>query len=264
MKLRQFAVLGAVGMVVVAGYSSADEALKCQSEAECQSKKSEIQAQKAALQAQIDKLNQELAEVVASAAFVKQMKRAGLNKYLDLNESKLGDVVKNGSKDVIQMTQFEAFDYCLNQNPQSERAAIREMLKKGKTPAKGIYLPTIRELAKDYKRFGVKTLDPKPALKNVSVDTDAVQTEIDQMKRDDYYAIYTQNSAGQKVVDFYLNREKYQRPAGESGDYWFWSSSVHPDDSIFAYDLNGVSGDVDYFRRRSHYYVSAVRCVRVR
>lgn len=45
-------------------------------------------------------------------------------------------------------------------------------------------------------------------------------------------------------------------------DYWFWSSSVHPDYSDYAYVLNGYNGDIyDYYRSDYSSY-SAVRCVR--
>lgn len=40
---------------------------------------------------------------------------------------------------------------------------------------------------------------------------------------------------------------------------WFWSASVHPSFSYYAYFFNGSNGDIDYYYRYD-YYVS-VRCV---
>ena len=43
-------------------------------------------------------------------------------------------------------------------------------------------------------------------------------------------------------------------------DHWFWSSSVHPDDSFYAYVFNGRTGGIGYDYRDDAGY-NAVRCV---
>lgn len=79
------------------------------------------------------------------------------------------------------------------------------------------------------------------------------------MDNDGYYPIYTRNDAGQRVVDFYFNYSGYQRPAGDLGSNWFWSSSVHPDRSYYAYYLNGHFGVIVSAYRDDD--GGAVRCV---
>lgn len=188
MKLRQFAVLGAVGMMVMTGYS-----------------------------------------------------RAGIEGALS-SESALGDIVKNPDGSVRHMNQHDAEKYCL---------------------AQGSRLPTAKELAKYAQdNHTAKGIHAKAKHLGLSVDSDAVKAEINQMDRDGYCAIYTKNSSGQKVVDFYFKNGGYQRPAGELGNYFFWSSSVHPDSSNYAYALYGVSGHIYDPSRSYSDYFSAVRCVR--
>jgi hypothetical protein len=62
--------------------------------------------------------------------------------------------------------------------------------------------------------------------------------------------------------DFYLNDEGYQRPEGNLGRFWVWSSSLIPDDSLYAYIFGGYSGDVSRAVRSIYNSYSAVRCVR--
>lgn len=189
MKLRQFAVLGAVGMIVMTGYSS-----------------------------------------------------AGIEGPLS-SEAALGDIVKNPDGSVSHMNQYDSEKYCL---------------------AQGSRLPTAKELAKESQRLLAKGVHAHAKHLGVSVDSYAVNTEIDQMRRDGYRPIYTKNSSGQKVVDFYFNNSGYERPAGELGNYFFWSSSVHPVYSDYAYGLYGYDGDFVYDSRHISYAYCAVRCVLAR
>ncbi len=55
--------------------------------------------------------------------------------------------------------------------------------------------------------------------------------------------------------DFYYNYGSYERPAGDEGSEWFWSSSVNSDGYSFVF--NGFYGFIDYAYRIN--YV-AVRC----
>lgn len=84
---------------------------------------------------------------------------------------------------------------------------------------------------------------------------------ISETAKDGYYLVKGSDSAG-NPDHFYFSYKGYQRPAGDLGNYWFWSSSVHPDDSDYAYYLYGDDGHVYYGYRSSDVVISAVRCVR--
>jgi hypothetical protein len=173
----------------------------------------------------------------------------------------LGDIVKEND-DVSHMTQSQAYDYCLNQNPESERKAIKEALDKNQIPAKGIYLPLARQLAQYSQTLGARGIS-ETAHPGMVRSAEAVKTEIAEMDKDGFLPIFAKNSAGQPVVDFYFNYSGYQRPAGDLGNYFFWSSSVHPDYFDGAYNLNG-DGFIFFAYRSDCYYGSAVRCARSR
>jgi hypothetical protein len=125
----------------------------------------------------------------------------------------------------------------------------------------GTRLPTARELAVYSQSLGARGIRETAHPGVVTSDT-TVRAEIEQMDRDGYPPIYVANSSGQRAVDFYFNYSGYQRPAGDLGNLWFWSSSVPPDASAYAYLLSGLSGDVAYYYRSYAGDLSAVRCVR--
>jgi hypothetical protein len=125
----------------------------------------------------------------------------------------------------------------------------------------GTRLPTARELAVYSQSLGARGIRETAHPGVVTSDT-TVRAEIEQMDRDGYYPIYVANSSGQIAVDFYFNYSGYQRPAGDLGNLWFWSSSVHPVVSDSAYSLDGDGGYIAYVSRSDGTYNSAVRCVR--
>jgi hypothetical protein len=122
-------------------------------------------------------------------------------------------------------------------------------------------LPTARELAVYSQSLGARGIRETAHPGVVTSDT-TVRAEIEQMDRDGYYPIYVANSSGQRAVDFYFNSSGYQRPAGDLGNLWFWSSSVHPVFSDSAYNVNGVNGVFGLDLRSPYSDGSAVRCVR--
>ena len=84
---------------------------------------------------------------------------------------------------------------------------------------------------------------------------------ISETKKDGYYLVKGSDSAG--IPDnFYFSSKGYQRPSGDLGSFWFWSSSVHPDFSDNAYVLYGDNGGID--GDRGGFDINAVRCVRSR
>ena len=111
---------------------------------------------------------------------------------------------------------------------------------------KGMRLPTARELALD-------------AIARKALPSSAIS----ETKKDGYYLVKGTDSAG-NPDHFYFSPKGYKRPAGDLGNKWFWSSSVHPDDSLDAYVLNGFNGYIYYGDRSDDYYVYAVRCVQSR
>jgi len=109
---------------------------------------------------------------------------------------------------------------------------------------KGMRLPTARELALVSQSLGAQG--------------------ISKTKKGGYYLVKGSDSAG-NPDHFYFSNKGYKRPAGDLGNKWFWSSSVHPDASDNAYGLNGLNGGIAYYYYRSYDYVYyAVRCVRSR
>jgi hypothetical protein len=110
-------------------------------------------------------------------------------------------------------------------------------------------LPTARELAQVSQSLGAQGIIE---VKDVS----------EKDKENGYYLLKGSDSEGNSD-HFYFSHKGYERPAGDLGIKWFWSSSVHPHFSNSAYSLYGVWGHVDYVGR-SVDSNSAVRCVRSR
>ena len=153
----------------------------------------------------------------------------------------LGDIVKDAHGKVRTMNQYDADKYC---------------------KSIGSRLPTARELALYSQSLGARGI-LETSYSGIDSASSKVQTEITQMDKEGYYPIYTKNSAEKTVVDFYLNYSGYQRPAGDFGNYWFWSSLVHPYYSYNAYDLDGYNGGIGNYNRSNDDLI-AVRCVRSR
>jgi hypothetical protein len=152
----------------------------------------------------------------------------------------LGDILRDANGRVRRMNQYDAERTCREQ---------------------GTRLPTARELAVYSQSLGARGIRETAHPGVVTWDT-TVRAEIEQMDRDGYYPIYVANSSGQRAVDFYFNYSGYQRPAGDLGNLWFWSSSVRPVASNYADVLNGSNGYVDYVNRSYGNDNFAVRCVR--
>jgi len=108
---------------------------------------------------------------------------------------------------------------------------------------KGMRLPTARELALVAQSLGAQG--------------------ISETKKDGYYLVKGSDSVG-NPDRFYFSYKGYKRPAGDLGNKWFWSSSVHPDVSNSAYTLYGVNGVIDFDERSYDVSSNAVRCVRSR
>ncbi len=135
------------------------------------------------------------------------------------------DIAKNAAGPKL-MTQPAAVEYC--QDPSNVQQ-----------PA---HLPSARELAQLSMSLGAKGI----------VDTCG--------KDQNCYKISNiQNSDGSKD-EFYYSYSGYQRPPGDLGSNWFWSSSVYSGYSYYAFDLNGDVGDVDSGHRNRDNFI-AVRCV---
>lgn len=130
------------------------------------------------------------------------------------------DIARNADGSVKSiMDQADAIHYCANQ---------------------GAHLPSARELAQLSMSLGAKGI-------------------VDACDRSDKkcYSVKATNADGSSD-NFNFSYAGYQRPAGELGNNWFWSSSVFSNFSGFAFVLNGYYGDVVYDVR---YVNFAVRCV---
>jgi hypothetical protein len=147
------------------------------------------------------------------------------------------DIAKDKNGKVLYMNHPDAVKYCE---------------KDGKR------LPTVREQALLSQSMGSKGLK-ETTFADIKTSDAKVSAEITQMNKDGYYAFYKKNQAGETVVDFYFNYNGYKKPTGDLGENYFWSSSVHPVYSSYAYELFGCGGYIYY-----GYDYGAVRCVRSR
>ena len=84
---------------------------------------------------------------------------------------------------------------------------------------------------------------------------------VSETPKEGYHEIDVRNADGKPAI-FYVSRASYQRPAGDLGNNWFWSSSVDSSYSDYAFVLNGGDGG-DVVNGNRDYY-NAVRCVRGR
>ncbi len=108
--------------------------------------------------------------------------------------------------------------------------------------SQGQHLPSARELAQLAQSMGA--------------------AGISETAKNGYYQVSAKNADG-KADTFYFSHAGYNRPAGDLGYNWFWSSSVVSSSlSYNAFLLDGVVGGVDYDLRGSLSY--AVRCARGR
>lgn len=129
------------------------------------------------------------------------------------------DIVKNADGSVKTMNQSDAVHYCASQ---------------------GAHLPSARELAQLSTSLGAKGIVDACGSSDISC-----------------YSVKATNADGNED-SFEFSYDGYQRPAGEMGNNWFWSSSAYLNVSDFAFFLNGSGGEVAYVYRNGHY---AVRCV---
>jgi uncharacterized protein (TIGR02145 family) len=131
------------------------------------------------------------------------------------------DIAKNADGKPKYMNQAEAIYYCLNQ---------------------GAHLPSARELALLAMSLGARGI-------------------VDSCGSDNRRCFsYKAENADGSYDSFKFSYEGYQRPAGDLGDNWFWSSSVHKSMSYYSYILRGQSGHVGIDSRTRTRNV-AVRCV---
>jgi len=104
--------------------------------------------------------------------------------------------------------------------------------------SKGQHLPSARELAQLATSMGA--------------------VGISETAKDGYYQVSAKNADG-KVDSFYFSYAGYNRPAGNLGSNWYWSSSVDASVSGGGFALYGDVGVVDVDSRDD---ISAVRCAR--
>lgn len=160
---------------------------------------------------------------------------ARIKKLLVSAAPRLDDIARNVDGSVKMMNQNEAIKYCAEKN---------------------LTLPTARELVlvSESLSLGASGIR-RTRYPDTIYSRDDVQAEIKAMRKDNFLPIYS-GDAALPVVGFYFNHRGYE---GSLGDYWFWSSSVHPVYPEYGYYLSGKSGSLPYGRS---FLVSnhAVRC----
>ena len=112
----------------------------------------------------------------------------------------------------------------------------------------GSRLPTARELAEEATRYGAEILELSQA------PTGKVP--------EGYYRINAKNPNG-TTDSFYYSRQNYKRPSGDLGNYWVWSSSLHPVFDDVAFDFYGADGFLYYYSRGTRFGYDSARCVSV-
>lgn len=70
--------------------------------------------------------------------------------------------------------------------------------------------------------------------------------------REGFYRVAPKNE-----TPFYYNYGAYERPTGDEGSEWFWSSSLRPNYDVSAFAFFGYGGYIDDYYRGSNV---AVRC----
>lgn len=128
------------------------------------------------------------------------------------------DIARNADGSVKYMYLADAIQYCSDQ---------------------GAHLPSARELAQLSMSLGARGI----------VDSCGSDSECYPVKA---------NNADGSSDSFNFSYARYQRPAGDLGDSWYWSSSVYPGFLGGAFHLSGRHGFLDAFNRFRKY---AVRCV---
>jgi hypothetical protein len=106
----------------------------------------------------------------------------------------------------------------------------------------GSRLPTSRELALWSTQYGAK---------------------VSNTPQNGYYQVQGTDNAGQ-LDTFYYQVSGYQTPSGRDGEFIYWSSSVVPGDSGYAYGLYGETGNLENVVSRSDDFIMAYafRCAR--
>lgn len=129
------------------------------------------------------------------------------------------------------------------------RTRVYQQIARRTCAEKDMRLPTARELALVAQSLGAQG--------------------ISETKKYGYYLVKGSDRAGNPDY-FYYSPKGYKRPVGALGRKSFWSSSIHPQTSRYAYRLigkNGVIHDAHRLSSVSHGDISrinAVRCVRSR
>lgn len=144
-----------------------------------------------------------------------------LRQFQDGSAPMFLDIAKNADGSVKRMKQSEAFKYCANQ---------------------GAHLPTARELAQLSISLGARGIVEWPGM-------DEYWCRIPG----GFYSVRTTNDI------FCFSSVGFQRPAGDLGNHWFWSSSYDSNPSFNTFVLNGFVGEVDLVD--SAYSNGAVLCV---
>jgi hypothetical protein len=109
---------------------------------------------------------------------------------------------------------------------------------------RGKRLPTARELAVEGTKYGAELLDLNQVSSGIP---------------EGFYLVAAVNSDGKKDQFFY-STENYNRPEGDLGNYWVWSSSVHPHNDGYAYIFNGNNGKFGHAVGNYRRLDGAVRC----
>jgi len=180
---------------------------------ECEQRVIELERRVSELEAQIAGLtlgsgNVETRRTTTGAVFTRVERKGFGESWRDPSGMIWGNIAKNADGSIRHMSQYQAFDYCLSMNPDSsERDRIRAALKAGRDPGRGVYLPRREDFVRLREYMGA---------------------------RSGTYEGYTPQVLPN------LTRNEDDRTYSN----YFWSSSVHPDDSNYAYDFTLRYGDI--------------------
>ncbi len=139
----------------------------------------------------------------------------------------VGSAALNSNGKILTLSQREAERYCQNV---------------------GSRLPTIRELAVYAESLGAFGIDKEWPTSGYPWEW--------------YSIIYKVDSSGNTVTDFWYLKEGYEWPHEDASNFWFWSSSIVPNQPGMAYGMIGGNGSLGYNNRGLKDHMTA-RCVLV-
>ncbi len=156
-----------------------------------------------------------------------------LSFHAEAQAPELGDILRDANGRIRHMNQTDAKQAC-----RAQRAR----------------LPSARELGEYSQSLGACGVLSVSEFENFQDNGNCHKRLYDRIRVD--------AGEDEPADEFYFNFSGYQRPAGELGDFRFWTSSAFHSAIAYGIVLSGSNGGISYARPSFHERAFAVRCVR--